>query len=59
MVNLDALPDSNNYNHDLAMKRFAKSIGTKAYIPIGGCSLVNQPNSFGNIYRVCKVDGNK
>ena len=41
------------------MKRFAKSIGTKAYIPIGGCSLVNQPNSFGNIYRVCKVDGNK
>ena len=53
------LSDTNNYDHDLTMERLAKSFGTKAYIPIGGCSLVNQPNSFGNVYRVCKVDDNK
>ena len=59
-VNLDAIfSDTNNYDHDLAMERFAQSIGTKAYIPIGGCSLVNQPYTFGNVYRVCKVDENK
>ena len=53
--NLDALlSDTNNYDYDLTMERLAKSFGTKAYIPIGGCSLVNQPNSFGNVYRVCK-----
>ena len=58
--NLDALlSDTNNYDYDLTMERLAKSFGTKAYIPIGGCSLVNQPNSFGNVYRVCKVDDNK
>ncbi len=59
-INFDALlSDTNNYDHDLTMERLAKSFGTKAYIPIGGCSLVNQPNSFGNVYRVCKVDDNK
>ena len=59
-INLDALlSDTNNYDYDLTMKRLAKSFGTKAYIPIGGCSLVNQRNSFGNVYRVCKVDDNK
>ena len=59
-VNLDALlSDTNNYDYDLTMERLSKSFGTKAYIPIGGCALVNQPNSFGNVYRVCKVDDNK
>ena len=59
-VNLDALfSDTNNYDHDLAMKRFAKSIGTKAYIPVGGCSLVNQTNLYRKVYRVCKIDENK